>query len=125
MAKYLDDTELYYEIVISKGKGKLTRRAEELFILIATNTIRKKERNYRDDDDRNDCLQQGILHLFSSWQGYNEKKYSSALPYFTEIFKRGMADGYNIIHHKKNTDENIRFISIDSCNEGRGMHNVI
>ena len=44
MAKYLDDREFYKEMVISKGKGKLTPRAEQLLILIAKNTIRKKER---------------------------------------------------------------------------------
>ena len=51
MAKYLDDRELYYQLVISKGKGRLTSRAEQLLILIAKNTIRKKERNYKNKSD--------------------------------------------------------------------------
>ena len=46
MAKYLEDRDLYYQLVISKGRGKLTRQAQEMLILIANNTIRKKERNY-------------------------------------------------------------------------------
>ena len=71
MAKYLDDRELYYEMVVSKGKGKLTRRAASLLILIAENTIRKKERNYNTTDDRNDCIQQGSLHMFQNWKNFN------------------------------------------------------
>ncbi len=87
MPKYLDDRELYYQMVISKGKGQLTPRAQQLLILIAKNTIRKKERNYNTLDDRNDCIQQGLLHMFMNWKNFNHKKYESAFPYFTEIFK--------------------------------------
>jgi hypothetical protein len=31
---YVDDVDLYYEIVLSKGKGYLTKKAEAYFILI-------------------------------------------------------------------------------------------
>jgi len=125
MAQYLNDRELYYEIVVSKGKGKLTKKAEVMFILIANNTIRKKQSKYKNSDDMDDCLQQGILRLFENWKGFNERKYTSALPYFTEIFKRGIADGYNVLYNKKSyTDDNIRFISLDSSNDGKGLTNI-
>jgi hypothetical protein len=125
MPNYLDDRELYYEMVISKGKGKLTSRSQELLILIAQNTIRKKERNYRTSDDRNDCIQQGLLHLFQNWKNFNPQKFDSAFPYFTEIFKRGLADGMNVINNKKSYNEDkIRMISIDRANEGKGLHNI-
>jgi len=125
MPKYLDDRELYYQMVVSKGKGKLTPRAEQLLILIAKNTIRKKERNYNTIDDRNDCIQQGLLHMFQNWKNFNHKKYESAFPYFTEIFKRGLADGINLINNKKSyNDDVIKMISIDRANDGKGLHNV-
>ena len=101
MAKYLEDRELYYELVVSKGMGKLTRKSQDMLILIANNTIRKKERNYNNMDDRNDCIQQGLLHMFQNWKNFNPKKFDSAFPYFTEIFKRGLADGINIINNKR------------------------
>ena len=124
MAKYLEDRELYYEMVVSKGKGKLTRKSQNMLILIAQNTVRKKERNYRTSDDKNDCMQQGLLHLFQNWKNFNHKKYDSAFPYFTEIFKRGLANGMNVINNKKSYNEDrIRMISIDRANDGKGLHN--
>lgn len=125
MAKYLEDRDLYYQLVVSKGRGKLTRQAQEMLILIANNTIRKKERNYNNIDDRNDCIQQGLLHMFQNWKNFNPKKYDSAFPYFTEIFKRGLADGINIINNKKNyNDDKVIMISIDRANDGNGLHNI-
>jgi len=125
MAKYLEDRDLYYQLVLSKGRGKLTRQAQEMLILIANNTIRKKERNYNNIDDRNDCIQQGLLHMFQNWKNFNPKKYDTAFPYFTEIFKRGLADGINIINNKKNyNDDKVIMISIDRANDGNGLHNI-
>jgi len=125
MAKYLEDRELYYQLCISKGMGKLTRQAQDMLILIANNTIRKKERNYNNSDDRNDCIQQGLLHMFQNWKNFNPKKFDTAFPYFTEIFKRGLADGINIINNKKNyNDDKIIMISIDRANDGNGLHNI-
>lgn len=125
MAKYLEDRDLYYQLVLSKGRGKLTRQAQEMLILIANNTIRKKERNYNNIDDRNDCIQQGLLHMFQNWKNFNPKKYDTAFPYFTEIFKRGLADGINIINNKKNyNDDKVVMISIDRSNDGNGLHNI-
>ena len=125
MAEYLNDSELYYEIVISKGRGKLTRKAERMLILIANNTIRKKQSTYKTVEDMEDCLQQGLMRLFENWKGFNDKKYSLALPYFTEVFKRGIADGFNVLNNKKSyTDDNIIFISLDSSNDGKGLTNI-
>jgi hypothetical protein len=124
MSNYLEDTDLLYEIILSKGKGYLTRRCQNYFIIIGENIIRKKERFYKTEDDKFDCLQQGLLHLFSNWQNFNEKKYSSALPYITEIFKRGIADGINELYNRKSYQkDNIKIISINSCNDGKGLSN--
>lgn len=125
MAHYINDDELYYEIVISKGRGKLTPKAKRMLILIAQNTIRKKEANYNSIDDKNDCLQEGMLKMFEKWRGFNEKKYRSALPYFTEIFKRGIAFGYNTIYNKKSyKNDDVKLISLESSNDGKGLHNI-
>lgn len=125
MAKYLEDRDLYYEIVLSKGKGSLTKRAEKYLELIAINTIRKKQRDYYDEDEMLDCLQQGLLRLFENWMNFNEKKYAFSMPYFTEIMKRGMADGYNLIRNKKSYNgDQPRTISIDSSNNGKGLHDI-
>lgn len=124
MANYLDDNELFYQIVLSKGKGFLTKKAERMFILIGNNMIRKKNNMYKTEDDKNDCLQTGLLFMFEKWQNFNEKKYKVALPYFSEIFKRGMAQGYNDLTNKKTNHDRVVMISLDTCNDGEGFHNI-
>ena len=58
---YLNNKDLYNEIVKSKEQGKLTREAEKMLILLAERAIRKMK--YVDDDDRQDCLQFALLDL--------------------------------------------------------------
>ena len=124
MANYLDDDALYYEIVLSKGRGILTKKAEKMLLLIGENIIRKKNNMYPTQDDKNDCLQTGLLFMFQKWRNFNEKKYKLAFPYFSEVFKRGMACGYNELTQKKTNQDRIGFVSIDTCNDGEGFHNL-
>lgn len=124
MANYIDDTEFYFEIVLSKGKGILTPKAERMIIKIGEEMIKKFERKYKTSDDKFDCMQQGLLMMFQNWQGFNEKKYSSAFPYFSEICKRGIAGGMNVIYQKKNNQDTPKMISLSHSNEGKGLHNI-
>lgn len=120
---YLTERELTYEIIISIGKGKLTRRGGELIFLLGKNVIRKKEYSYRTYDDRNDCLQQCYLALLRNWNKYNKDKYDSAFPYLSEIGKRGLAEGFNKLQNKKYWDPHTyKMISIDAANEGKGAN---
>jgi hypothetical protein len=111
MANYIKDNDLYYEIVLSKGRGKLTRKAEQMFILLANNIIRKKA--YYNPDDRADCLNTAIFQLLNNWKSFNEKKYALALPFFTEVAKRGLAAGFNELHPKQMTGQ---YVSMDVLN---------
>jgi len=124
MANYLNDTDLYYEIVISKGKGFLTRKAEQFFSLIASKLIRKMANRYRDKDEELDCMQNGLLIMFEKWYNFDDKKYKYALPYFTEIAKRGMTYQFNELRGRKSHQkEYVNFISLNSSNDGNGLHN--
>lgn len=63
MANYLEDRDLYYQVVLSKGKGELTKKAENYFLLIAENTFHrfKDKFRYRNEADKDDCKQQGTI----------------------------------------------------------------
>lgn len=98
---YLNNKDLYNEIVKSKEQGKLTREAEKMLILLAERAIRKMK--YVDDDDRQDCLQFALLDLLKYWKNFNPK-YTNAFAYFTEIAKRGYAKGWNKLHPTKYKD---------------------
>ena len=98
---YLNNKDLYAEIVKSKEQDKLTREAEKMLILLAERTIRRMK--YVDDQDRDDCLQFALLDLLKYWKNFNPD-YPNAFAYFTEIAKRGYAKGWNKIHPTKYKD---------------------
>ena len=118
---YLNNRDLYDEIVKSKEQEKLTPKAEKMLVMIAERAIRKL--SYLNEDDRQDCLQFAILDLLKYWRNFNPQ-YPNAFAYFTEIAKRGYAKGWNKIHPQKYKDT----LSIDRSNsadgEGGGLLNI-
>jgi hypothetical protein len=120
---YLNNKDLYEEIIISKAQGKLTKNAERMLELLAKKTIKKMK--YWSNDDKLDCYQSGILDMFQNWYNFNEEKSVNAFAYFTEIFKRGLAKGFNEIYKKKgDSDNQIKILSIESSNDGQGLHSL-
>ena len=91
--------------------------------LLAKETIRKMR--YWNPDDKMDCYQSGILDIYQNWYNFNEEKSVNAFAYFTEIFKRGLAKGFNEIYKKKGDNDNqIKLVSIESSNDGQGLHSL-
>jgi acid phosphatase class B len=97
-SNYLNNRDLYDQMVLSKDQDFLTKEAEKMLILIAQRAINKM--TYVSEDDRKDCLQFAILDLLKYWRNFNPI-YPNAFAYFTEIAKRGYAKGWNKIHPKK------------------------
>lgn len=113
---YLSNKDLYCEILVSKAMGKLTRPAEKMLILLGKNIIKKFY--YSNPDDRHDCLQNGYIQIFSNWYSFDENKGDNCFAYFTEVFKRGIAAGFNQIHKLKGDEEGlIKLISMDGTDE--------
>jgi len=120
---YLSNKDLYVEIIISKAQGKLTNKSKLMLEILAKRTIKKMR--YYNNDDRMDCYQSGLLDMFSNWYNFNEEKSHNAFAYFTEVFKRGLAKGFNELYKKKGDNEHqIRLISIESSNDGMGLHSI-
>ncbi len=120
---YLNNRELYVEIVISKARGILTKKAEAMLELLGKKTIKKMR--YWNSDDRNDCFQGGLLDMYQNWYNFNEDKSDNAFSYFTEIFKRGLAKTWNDLYKKKGDNEHlIKLISIEGSNDGQGLHSL-
>lgn len=106
---YLSNKDLYCELIVSKARGRLTKQAEKMLILLAKNVIKKM--SYKDPDDRLDCLQSAYLDIFQNWYSFDELKGDNAFAYFTEIIKRGLAKGWNA-RYKLKGDENAVVISL-------------
>lgn len=119
---YLNNKDFFQEIVKCKEKDVLTREAEEMFILLANRTIKKMR--YSNPSDRDDCLQTGLLIMFMNWRNFDPEKSTNAFSYFTEVFKRGMARGYNELYKIRGVDTNVKCISIQSSNDGDGVYNL-
>lgn len=120
---YLHNKDLYIEIIISKAQGKLTKNSKLMLEILAKRTIKKMR--YYNNDDKQDCYQSGLLDMFSNWHNFNEEKSINAFAYFTEIFKRGLAKGFNEIYKKKGDAEyQIHLVSIESSNDGQGLHSI-
>ena len=81
---YLNNRDLYDQIVLSLEADKLTPDAEKMLILLAERAIRKLV--YLNEDDKHDCMQFAILDLLKYWRNFNPK-YTNAFAYFTEICK--------------------------------------
>jgi hypothetical protein len=109
--KYLKDTEFTYEIIISKGKGKLTPKAQEMTLKLVDELSKKF--TYHDVSDSYDCKQEALLDILNGWHHFDERRYNSAFSYITEIAKRGMAKGFGKITGKsfssKITPKIVRF----------------
>lgn len=101
---YLEDTDLMYNIIISKGKGYMTPELEKMLIDISYNLVRKFI--YKDPTYYYDCRQDAILSLIKEWKGFDIDKYDKALPYFTEIAKRAISRQFNELNGYKNGNLN-------------------
>ena len=120
---YLNNKDLYVEMIVSKAQGRLTRKAEKMLELLAKETIKKMR--YWSNDDKMDCYQSGLLDMFQNWYNFNEEKSVNAFAYFTEVFKRGIAKGFNELYKKKGDNDNlIKVISIEGSNDGMGLHSL-
>jgi hypothetical protein len=115
--EYLNNKDLYDEIVKSKEQGELTKNAQKMLVLLAERAISKLK--YVSEDDRNDCLAFGILDLLKYWKSFNPK-YTNAFAYFTEIAKRGYAKGWNKLYPKKYEGT----VSIEGGIDSEGIYSI-
>jgi hypothetical protein len=93
---YLSNKDLFCEIIVSKAMGKLTRKAEKMFLIIIKNVGRKFY--YNTLDDRHDCQQEASLQVFKNWMSFNEDNTDNAFAYITEVAKRGYAKAFNDLY---------------------------
>jgi excinuclease UvrABC nuclease subunit len=97
--QYLNNKDLYAELVISKAQGRLTYKCSNMLYRLGKNIIRKF--SYNDNDDREDCLQEGMYQVYKNWYLFDENITDNAFAYMTEVFKRGVAQGFNKVYMKK------------------------
>lgn len=90
--------ELTYQLIISLGLGKRTKRLDDMFITMTKNLSNKF--HYYNFDDRKDCESEALLGILIGWKSFNPDKYSNAFPFVTEVLKRGFAKSLNKLKGK-------------------------
>jgi len=96
MAVYLKPEDLYFELVVCKGKGKASEKLSEYFYLIADNL--KNKAAFFITDFHDDQVQEAYCMMMESWRLVDCDKYNPAgvFAYFTERGKRSYTKIYNI-----------------------------
>ena len=90
----INDTELMYEIILSKGLGYLTADLEIMLYMVICNLSRKFQSRC-DKDLIFDQIQDAYIIVSQNVFSFNEEKYSKALPWATEVAKRSFAKTFN------------------------------
>lgn len=99
---YFKEKELFYEILVSKGKGKLTRRATEILLLMCEKIFNKFAHRYINlQEFKYDVYMFAVERVLTTWKSFNHLKYDVAGPYYAEMIKRAFAMGYNVLVLRK------------------------
>ena len=92
--KYIENNKLVYEIILSKGLGKPTENLKIMYWNLAKGLHNKLCKDYP-MTYRNDILTDVFLHLIRRYRTFDEKKYTDAVSFQTEVAKRAFAEFYN------------------------------
>jgi len=96
---YVNNRDLYKEIVLSNHNGALTEETLNLLIKMTEQII--KNFSYKNPDDIDDIKQTALLKCYLYWNRFNPKKSTNAFSYFTQMIKNGCAEGFNKLHPEK------------------------
>ena len=97
--QYIDSDYLTYQIIIAKGKNKITKELADIFIIMVNKMLKKF--TYSTEELKQEVKQHAILTCCLQYKKFNEEKYDNAFPYLSEIIKRGLAQGYNLYNSSK------------------------
>ena len=111
---YLNRIDLLYQIIISKGKGKLTDKAVKQIQLIVEGVASKLYYGYLRNTDKDDCIQEALLILLDNWYKFDERRYDDAFSYYTEIAKIAMVKGKTDLDNNMQCGEKQNLISINN-----------
>jgi len=84
----IKNTDLIYEIILSKGKGIRTKKLDMIILHIAYGFIK---RFYSDFYYWPDMVQSAVLRMMSQYHKYDHLRYDNPFAYFSEICKREMS----------------------------------
>lgn len=121
---YLKNKDLRREVMRCQEAGydQPSEKLMSMFMLLGERIMRKMY--YANPDDYYDCLNSGIENTLKYWKHYNPE-YKNAFAYFTQVFKTGMAKGWNELHPKAYKGMlSIDYAFDDEDDEMNGIHSI-
>ena len=116
---YLNNRDLFDEIVKSKEQDELTPTALKMLMLLSERAQRKLK--YANPDDKHDCLAFARMDLIKYWRSFKPEKTSNAFAYFTSVCINGYAKGWHKLHPEKYQGT----LSLDSSGmDGDGIYSL-
>ena len=108
---YITDRELYYQLVVSIGKGENTPELCKMLIKITNNVMLKFRFNMF--EDKKDIRQEALYTVLTRVRGFDHNKYDKALPYVTEIIKRAIVLGIQKMGHRYYDGQTKKYANVD------------
>lgn len=108
---YVNNKELYDELVISKEQGELTKPAVEMLVKICNHCINRL--SYKYEEDREDCIATAVMKCVLYWNSYKPEKSKNAFAYFSQVAKHAYAESFNKSKLLKTASANIISLSDD------------
>lgn len=113
MKKYIKNRNLLEEIKKSKFENNMepTILLNQYFILLIEKIANSKFRNsFKCSQDKEDAMQDAFIVVWNRWKSFDEKQYTNAFAYFTEVIKRSFVFSYKL-------RSNDNFVHIDDLSE--------
>lgn len=94
---YLTNKEIIEEVKKSFEIGKPTDRLAEIFMILSNNIVKKFK--YKNLDDRDDVIQEGIYRALKVWDKIDINKPDlNAFAFYTQVIKNAQAFAFNSLH---------------------------
>jgi hypothetical protein len=93
---HVKNADLRDEIMKCKETGVLSRKAIDMFYIMAEKFSHKL--NYVYEEDRQDCISGAVIDCYLYWKGYDISKSANAFAYFTQVQKNGMGKAFRKIY---------------------------
>jgi hypothetical protein len=111
---YVNPTEFYNQMIISKNQDKLTDESITMIMKIIDKYATKFK--YKDYMDLEDCKSHAIMQILRNWRSYDPDKSPNAFSYFTQSAKMGLYMGWNKLYEYKKNGMHISYEGIFSMN---------
>lgn len=107
---YIDPADFYNEMLISLEQDELTNNAINYCRMVIERVSRCN--HYDSKEDAEDCKAHAMMNILRYWRNFDPEKYKNPFNYFTSYAWTGLAQGWNTLHPKVESDLGIVKIPI-------------